>query len=68
MRTGGSTKGTTVVQGDYGLRVLEGLQLSAKQLQTMHDTVKKALKTVKGFKLYVRFARDVGANVVALGI
>jgi hypothetical protein len=42
-----------VVQGDYGLRVLEGCQLSAKQLQTMHDSIKKALKNIKGAALYV---------------
>lgn len=39
--------------GDFGLRVLEGTRLSAKQLQTSEDAIKKAIKPVKGAKTCV---------------
>lgn len=42
--------------GDYGLRVLEGIRLSAKQLSTTEEAVKKGLKVVKGAKQYVSFS------------
>lgn len=48
MRLGGSTKGTTLAYGDFGLRLTEGTRLSAKQLQTSFDAIKKAIKPVKG--------------------
>ena len=56
-RTGHSTKGTTLQYGDYGLRLThEGRSLSAKQLQTADNILRKALKDVKGHRIYYRFA------------
>lgn len=54
-----STKGTTVEQGDFGIRVLEGTKLSAKQLTTAEDAVKKALKPVKGSRVFMRVFPDI---------
>ena len=57
VRTGQSTKGTTLQYGDYGLRLIrEGRSLSAKQLQTADNILRKALKDVKGHRIYYRFA------------
>ena len=57
VRTGQSTKGTTLQYGDYGLRLThEGRSLSAKQLQTADNILRKALKEVKNHRIYYRFA------------
>ena len=57
VRTGQSTKGTTLQYGDYGLRLThEGRSLSAKQLQTADNILRKALKEVKEHRIYYRFA------------
>jgi ribosomal protein L16/L10AE len=56
-RTGSSTKGTTLQHGDYGLRLINrGRELSAKQLQTADNILRKALKDVKGSRIYYRYA------------
>ena len=56
-RTGGSTKGTTLQHGEYGLRLIErGRPLSAKQLQTADNILRKALKEIKGARIFYRFA------------
>jgi ribosomal protein L16/L10AE len=56
-RTGHSTKGTALQYGEYGLRLTEtGRSLSAKQLQTADNILRKALKDVKGHRIYYRFA------------
>ena len=56
-RTGRSTKGTTLQYGDYGLRLIQtGRSLSAKQLQTADNILRKALKDIKGHRIYYRFA------------
>jgi ribosomal protein L16/L10AE len=56
-RTGGSTKGTTMQYGDYGLRIIaRGRPLSAKQLETADNILRKALKDVKGSRIYYRYA------------
>ena len=56
-RTGGSTKGTTMQHGDYGLRIIaRGRPLSAKQLETADNILRKALKDVKGSRIYYRYA------------
>lgn len=59
MRLGGSTKGTTCENGDWGLRVLDGTKLSAKQLTSAEDAVKKALKPVKGSRVFLRVFPDI---------
>jgi len=65
IRIGGSTKGTTVEQGEFGLRVLEATKLSAKQLLGAEEAVKKALKVVKGARTYMRVFPDIPVCVKA---
>ena len=66
---GGSIKGTTLAFGEYGLRVKgDGMRLSAKQLQTAEDAVKRKLKLFKGAKLHLRIFPDLPVCVkVSLG-
>lgn len=61
--TGGSTKGTTVVWGDYGLRMWDHhRRISAKQLKLAEDTIKQRLRGQK-YRLYKRVACNVGVYV-----
>lgn len=48
---GGSTKGTTLEWGDYGLRVNEPCRLSAKHLESAEAALKRGLKPFKGSKV-----------------
>lgn len=48
---GGSTKGTTLEWGDYGLRVNEACRLSAKHLEVAEAALKRGLKPVRGSKV-----------------
>lgn len=57
--TGGSTKGTTVEFGEYGLRVKEGARLSAKQITAAYDTIRRKIKPVKGSQLWMRVFPDI---------
>lgn len=50
---GGSTKGTTLEWGDYGLRVNEAVRLSAKHLETAEAALKRGLKPIRGSKVWV---------------
>lgn len=56
---GGSTKGTTLQLGDYGLRVNEPVRLSAKHLETAEAALKRALKPIRGSKVYLRIFPDI---------
>ncbi|KAJ7136090.1 mitochondrial 54S ribosomal protein YmL47 [Mycena epipterygia] len=57
---GGSTKGTTLAYGDWGIRIMgNGARLSAKQLETAEEVVKKKLKIIKGVKIYLRVFPDI---------
>ncbi|EJD43561.1 ribosomal protein L16 [Auricularia subglabra TFB-10046 SS5] len=58
--TGGSTKGTTLAFGDYGIRIRsEGKRLTAKQLQSADDVLKRKLKPLKGARIWLRVFPDV---------
>ena len=58
--TGGSTKGTTLAFGDWGIRIKgNGARLTGKQLQTVEELVKRKLKIVKGAKVYLRVFPDI---------
>ncbi|KAH7099758.1 ribosomal protein L16, partial [Auriculariales sp. MPI-PUGE-AT-0066] len=58
--TGGSTKATTLAYGDFGIRIRsEGLRLSAKQLTTADDVLKRKLKPIKGAKIWMRVFPDI---------
>ncbi|KAK3946436.1 mitochondrial 54S ribosomal protein YmL47 [Diplogelasinospora grovesii] len=61
--TGGSTKGTTVEWGDYGLRMWDHhRRISAQQLKVAEDTIKARLRGQK-YRLYKRVACNVGVFV-----
>ncbi|KAH8722897.1 50S ribosomal protein L16 [Phaeosphaeriaceae sp. PMI808] len=58
--TGGSMRGTTVVWGDYGLRMRDhDRRISAHQLRIAEETIKKRLRGMK-FRLYMRVAANIG--------
>lgn len=58
--TGGSTKGTTLAYGEWGIRIKgNGARLTAKQLMTAEDVIKKKLKIIKGSKVYLRVFPDI---------
>ncbi|PPQ93750.1 hypothetical protein CVT25_008130 [Psilocybe cyanescens] len=57
---GGSTKGTTLAYGDWGIRIKgNGARLSAKQLSTAQEVIIKKLKILKGSKVYLRVFPDI---------
>ncbi|KAF6834949.1 mitochondrial ribosomal protein [Colletotrichum plurivorum] len=61
--TGGSTKGTTVIWGDYGLRMKDHhRRISARQLKIAEDTIKMRLRGQK-YRLYKRICCNVGVYV-----
>ena len=52
---GGSIKGTTLAYGEWGIRIKgNGARLTAKQLQTAEDVIKRKLKIIKGSKVFMR--------------
>ncbi|KAF2460499.1 mitochondrial large ribosomal subunit protein L16 [Lineolata rhizophorae] len=60
MRTGGSVKGTTVVWGQYGLRMVDkDRRLSAHHLRLGAETIKNKLRGMK-YRLYHRVAAQIG--------
>src|ERR1700753_2223475 len=57
---GGSVKGTTLAYGEWGIRIKgNGVRLTAKQLQTAGDVIKRKIKQVKGSKVYLRVFPDI---------
>ncbi|KAF8799744.1 54S ribosomal protein L16 [Phlegmacium glaucopus] len=57
---GGSTKGTTLAYGEWGIRIKgNGARLSAKQLSTAQEVIIKKLKVLKGSKVYLRVFPDI---------
>lgn len=57
---GGSTRGTTVVWGDYGLRMRDHhRRISAAQLATGLETIKRRLRG-ENFRLYTRVCANIG--------
>jgi ribosomal protein L16/L10AE len=64
--TGGSTKGTTLAFGDWGIRIKgNGVRLSAKQLMTAEEVIKRKIKVVKGTKVYLRVFPDIPVCIKA---
>ncbi|KAF2220953.1 ribosomal protein L10e/L16 [Elsinoe ampelina] len=58
--TGGSMRGTTVVWGNYGLRLLDhDRRISAAQLKNGEEAIKKRLRGMK-YRLYTRISADIG--------
>ncbi|RCI17231.1 hypothetical protein L249_2440 [Ophiocordyceps polyrhachis-furcata BCC 54312] len=63
VRTGGSTKGTTVVWGDWGLRMVDHhRRISASHLKMAADTISVRLRGEK-YRLYKRKCCNVGVFV-----
>ncbi|KAI1132532.1 ribosomal protein L16p/L10e [Nemania abortiva] len=61
--TGGSTKGTTIVWGDYGLRMIDHhRRISAQQLKMAEDTIKARLRGQR-YRLYKRICCNVGVYI-----
>lgn len=58
--TGGSVKGTTLAYGEWGLRIKgQGVRLTAKQLTSAEEVIKRKIKPVKGAKVYLRVFPDI---------
>ena len=58
--TGGATKGTTLSYGQWGIRVKgNGMRITAKQLKSADDALKRKLKPIKGAKVYMRVFPDI---------
>ena len=69
--TGGSTRGTTIVWGDYGIRMKDhDRRVSASQLSIGAETIKRRLRGLK-YKLYTRICANIGVytsgNEVRMG-
>ncbi|KAI5985731.1 hypothetical protein EDD15DRAFT_2300916 [Pisolithus albus] len=61
--TGGSTRGTTLAFGDWGIRIKGmGVRFTAKQLMTAEEVIKRNIKVVKG-----TFGRYVLGNETRMG-
>ncbi len=57
---GGSIKGTTLAFGEWGIRVKgNGARITAKQLKSADDALKRKIKTIKGAKVYMRIFPDI---------
>merc|ERR1712093_698312 len=59
VHTGGSTAGTTLEHGDFGIRVKEPVRLSAKQLHLAQEALRRGIKPIKGSKVYLRAFPDI---------
>ncbi|KAK3071479.1 39S ribosomal protein L16, mitochondrial [Teratosphaeriaceae sp. CCFEE 6253] len=58
--TGGSTRGTTLVWGDYGLRLRDhDRRVSASQLKIADATIRQRLRGLK-YRLYHRVSANIG--------
>jgi len=58
--TGGSVKGTTVVWGQYGIRLKDtSRRISASQLKIADETIKKRLRGMK-YRIYHRISANIG--------
>lgn len=66
--TGGSVKGTTLAYGEWGIRIKgNGVRLSAKQLTTAEEVIKRKIKVVKGSKVYLRVFPDIPVCIKVRG-
>ncbi|KAI9708658.1 MAG: mitochondrial ribosomal large subunit component [Bogoriella megaspora] len=58
--TGGSVRGTTVVWGDYGLRMRDhDRRISAAQLKNGEETIRRRLRGTR-YRLYMRISANIG--------
>lgn len=71
LQRGGSVRGTTVVWGDYGLRLKDhDRRISSKSLQLGYNTINQKLRGMN-YKLYTRVSANIGVytkgNEVRMG-
>lgn len=60
VHTGGSTAGTTLEHGEFGLRVKDRpTRLTAKQLHSAHEALRRGIKPIKGSQIYLRVFPDI---------
>ncbi|EPX71047.1 ribosomal protein subunit L16 [Schizosaccharomyces octosporus yFS286] len=58
--TGGSTKGTQLEWGEYGMRLCDrSIRFRAKQLETAEQVIKRILKPIKNASIYTRFTCNI---------
>lgn len=59
--TGGSTKGTSLAFGDFGVRVAGDVsaRITAKQLKSADAALRKKLKVIKGTSVWLRVFPDI---------
>lgn len=68
MPTGGSTRGTTVVWGDYGLRMKDhDRNISAAQLRVAEATIRQRLRGVR-YKMFTRVSANIGVYIKGSGV
>lgn len=64
--TGGSIKGTTLAYGDWGIRIKgDGVRLTAKQLTSAEEVIKRKIKPVKGARVFLRVFPDIPVCIKA---
>ena len=71
MPTGGSARGTTLIHGSYGIRLLDHhRRISAAQLKNGETVIRQRLKGMK-YRLYTRICANIGVytsgNEVRMG-
>ncbi|KAJ2606966.1 39S ribosomal protein L16, mitochondrial [Coemansia sp. RSA 1804] len=59
VRTGGSTKGNYIAFGEFGIRVKEGVRLSAETISAIHTMFRRKLKSIKDLKIWLRVFPDI---------
>ncbi len=68
VRTGGSTKGSSVAFGAFGIRVKDGVRITAAQIEACSAQLKRKIKVVKGSKFWLRVFPDIPATKKATGV
>ncbi|KAI9290931.1 hypothetical protein K502DRAFT_297726 [Neoconidiobolus thromboides FSU 785] len=59
VRTGGSQKGNTIAFGQYGIRIKEGIRLSASVITACHNVIRRKVKPAKETKIWLRVFPDI---------
>ncbi|KAK7204601.1 mitochondrial 54S ribosomal protein YmL47 [Myxozyma melibiosi] len=60
IRTGGSTKGTMLEFGNYGLRLLsDGVRISAKQMKEAENVMMRLVRPLPGVSIFPRLTTNV---------
>lgn len=67
--TGGSTKGTSLAFGEYGIRIAGDVsaRITAKQLKSADAALRKKLKVLKGVSVWLRVFPDIPVCVKVCG-